>query len=34
MKIADAYLFDMDGTLCHTEPLHFAALRQVLSENG
>ena len=34
MKVADAYLFDMDGTLCHTEPLHFAALRQVLSENG
>ncbi|WP_343685117.1 HAD-IA family hydrolase [Asticcacaulis sp.] len=29
-----AYLFDMDGTLCHTEPLHFAALRQVLQEVG
>ncbi len=34
MKLPEAYLFDMDGTLCHTEPLHFAALRQTLRENG
>lgn len=34
MTAAAAYLFDMDGTLCHTEPLHFSALRQVLSEVG
>lgn len=29
-----AFLFDLDGTLCHTEPLHFRALQQILREIG
>ena len=31
---AEAYLFDMDGTICHTEPLHLAAVRVVLERWG
>ncbi len=30
----DAVIFDMDGVLIDGEPLHFAAMRQVLSEEG
>ncbi|ESQ88951.1 hypothetical protein ABAC460_14310 [Asticcacaulis sp. AC460] len=29
-----AYLFDLDGTLCNTEPLHFRALKHVLASVG
>ena len=30
MQARQAYLFDLDGTLCHTEPLHFTALRRIV----
>ncbi|ESQ88662.1 HAD family hydrolase [Asticcacaulis benevestitus] len=34
MSLPKAFLFDMDGTLCNTEPLHMAAYQTLLQENG
>ncbi|KAL0326582.1 UNVERIFIED_CONTAM: Haloacid dehalogenase-like hydrolase domain-containing protein Sgpp [Sesamum angustifolium] len=30
----EAVLFDIDGTLCDTDPLHYSAFREMLKEIG